>query len=94
MEVSLRGRDLRFSFHDEKGVMRRFMGSLEAGQLVGALSTSGAPDVTVVGSLQGQPIPGAWTEMLPECARYYGKTASEAVSGSASAGPFSRVSAD
>lgn len=72
-DVSLRGRDLAFSFKDPDGGTRTFTGALQDDRLSGTLSGNGR-EIAVSGTQQGDAVAGAWAEMEPECASYYAQT--------------------
>lgn len=71
--ASLKGEDLRFTFTDDKGLVRSFHGKVSGKQITGQLRTASSADASVTGTLQGSPKPGEWTEMLDRCGRFYGK---------------------
>lgn len=73
MGATLKGEDLRFTFTDDKGLVRSFHGKVSGKQITGQLRTASSADASVTGTLQGSPKPGEWTEMLDRCGRFYGK---------------------
>lgn len=70
--ATLRGTDIRFAFNDPQGATRTFTGSLAGNRLIGTLR-GGSGELAVTGTLQGQPRPAPWADMLPQCGRFYGK---------------------
>lgn len=71
--ATLRGDALSFTFNNDKGETRTFTGKVEGNRITGTLRAPGGTEAAVAGSLQGQPQPAPWADMLPQCARYYGK---------------------
>jgi hypothetical protein len=71
--ATLRGDDIRFAFNDDKGVTRSFSGNIKGNEITGVIRTTGQPELRVGGTLQGALRPAPWADMLPNCARFYGK---------------------
>jgi hypothetical protein len=67
--ATLRGRELRFAF-GAGGAAARFSGTVHGSEITGVLS-AGSTARTAVGRLRGALRAGAWTEMPPDCKRYY-----------------------
>jgi SAM-dependent methyltransferase len=70
--ATLRGDQLRFAFNDAKGVTRTLNGTVRGNELVGTLKT-GNTESRLTGTLQGALRAAAWSEMQPQCGRFYGK---------------------
>lgn len=70
VDASLRGDEIQFVFHDDKGVTHALTGIVQGGEIKGELKT---PDggTRVVGSMQGRLVAGEWAEMAPDCGHYY-----------------------
>lgn len=68
---AVRGVELRFTY-DAAGVAAKFSGTVRGGEITGVLSTA-ATARTAVGRLRGALRGGPWTEMPPDCGRYYGR---------------------
>ena len=73
MGASLKGEDLRFTFTDDKGLVRSFHGKVSAKGISGQLRTASSADASVTATLQGALKPAPWADMLDRCGRFYGK---------------------
>ncbi|HEX2543553.1 MAG TPA: methyltransferase domain-containing protein [Ramlibacter sp.] len=71
--ASLRGDELRFDFHDAKGVTRTFTGQVSGSKLTGALRAADGTETQLTGTLQSPSRIGSWAAMAPQCARFYAK---------------------
>ncbi len=71
--ATLRGDELKFAFNDDKGVTRSFTGTVSGNEVRGVLRAAGGGEVKVSGTLTAPAKAGAWADMQPQCARFYGK---------------------
>ncbi|HVR72450.1 MAG TPA: class I SAM-dependent methyltransferase, partial [Vicinamibacteria bacterium] len=69
VSATVRGPELRFRF-DAAGVAVQFSGSVRGAEITGGLLT-GTAARTAVGRLRGALRAASWTEMPPDCSRYY-----------------------
>lgn len=69
--ASLRGNDIRFTFNDDKGATRTFVGTVNGSTMKGMLR-SGTAQVDATAAARGAIRAGAWTEMGQGCQRFYG----------------------
>ena len=69
--ASLRGNELKFSFNDDKGATRTFVGTVSGGALNGMLR-NGSAQVDATGKAVGEIRAGDWAKMGAGCQRYYG----------------------
>jgi predicted RNA methylase len=69
--ATLRGRELRFAV-GAGPTAGKFSGTVHGSEITGVLST-GSTARNAVGTLRGALRSGAWTEMPPDCKRYYGR---------------------
>jgi SAM-dependent methyltransferase len=70
-EAALRGDELRFAFHDAKGVRQEFAGRASGREITGTLRSAAGSSVRVAGSLRGDPQPAPWADMTADCERFY-----------------------
>ena len=71
--ATLRGHEIRFAFNDDKGVTRTFSGAVDGKEMAGSLRSPGGGEVKVTATLLGGPQIADWTEMAPNCGRFYSK---------------------
>jgi len=69
--AALRGDEIRFAFHDDKGVLRAFKGKVSGREIAGELRGDGGVGVGTSGSLQGVFAPAPWADMLSQCSHHY-----------------------
>jgi len=69
--AALRGDEIRFAFHDDKGVLRAFRGRVNGREISGNLRGDGGMGVATSGSLAGELAAAPWAQMLPQCSHHY-----------------------
>lgn len=71
MNPTLKGDKIRFSFKDNKDIVRTLNGVVQDGKITGALISGLVNKLQVTGTLEKALPAGDWAEMAPECDHFY-----------------------